>query len=185
MKALILIDLINDLLIKRWYLEKLDKDFFENLSNVIKKARNEWFLIIHVKVWFSRNYSNQPKNSPLFWKAHEFWILKLWTNWTEFYNKNDILESDIIITKSRVNPFYNTDLDKILKQNDITELFVWGIATDLAVSSLVREAHDRDYKVNILSDLCASLNQENHENEIKILGKISNILTIKDYYLIT
>lgn len=175
MKALILIDLINDLLIKRWYLEKLDKDFFENLSKTIKNAKNKWLLIIHVKLWFLDNYENQPKSSPLFWKAHEFWLFKIWSEWTEFYNKNDILTSDIIITKSRVNPFYNTDLDKILKQNNISEIFVWWIATDLAVSSFAREAHDRDYKVNILSDLCGSLNYEDHENELKILAKIANI----------
>ncbi|MDD3793435.1 MAG: cysteine hydrolase [Candidatus Gracilibacteria bacterium] len=175
MKALILIDLINDLLIKRGYLEKLDKDFFENLSKTIKNAKNKGLLIIHVKLGFLDNYENQPKSSPLFGKAHEFGLFKIGSEGTEFYNKNDILTSDIIITKSRVNPFYNTDLDKILKQNNISEIFVGGIATDLAVSSFAREAHDRDYKVNILSDLCGSLNYEDHENELKILAKIANI----------
>lgn len=177
MKALIIIDLINDIVVKRWYLEKLDKDFFENISKTIERARKNWFLIIHTKVWFSENYENQPKNSPLFWKAHEFWILKLWSVWTEFYNKDDINKTDIIIEKSRVNPFYKTDLDDILKKNNITDIYISWIATDLAISSCAREWHDRDYNVTILSDLCASLNKEDHENELKILEKICKIKT--------
>ena len=180
-KALILIDLINDLLIKRWYLEKLDSNFFDRVNFMLDYARKNDFLIIHVKVWFLDDYSNQPKSSPIFWKAHEFWILKLWSKWTEFYEKINISKSDIIIEKSRINPFYKTNLDEILEQNNITEIFAFWIATDLAVSSLVREAHDRDYKVNVVSDICASLKIEDHESEIKILSKLSNILTTKDF----
>jgi nicotinamidase-related amidase len=181
MKALILIDLINDIIIKRWYWEKLDENFFHRISQMTEYARKNNFLIIHVKVWFEQDYRNQPKNSPLFWKAHEFGILKLWTDWTEFYNQNDILEEDFIITKSRVNWFYDTDLENILKQNWVQEIFVWWVATELAVSSLVREAHDRDYWVNILEDICGSLDENDHKNELKILSKISKILNTQHF----
>jgi nicotinamidase-related amidase len=39
MKALILIDFINEIVVNRGYIKSLEEDFFENLSKTIKKAR--------------------------------------------------------------------------------------------------------------------------------------------------
>jgi nicotinamidase-related amidase len=39
MKALILIDFINEIVINRGYIKNLENDFFEKVSETIKKAR--------------------------------------------------------------------------------------------------------------------------------------------------
>jgi nicotinamidase-related amidase len=175
MKALILIDFINEIVVNRGYIKSLEEDFFENLSKTIKKARENWFLIIHVRVGFSKNYPEMPSNSPLFSKAKEYWIMQFWTDSTEFYNKNDIEDSDIIIEKNRVSAFYSTKLELILKTNEIKDIFIAWIATDFTISSTAREARDRDFNVTVLWDLCSSLPIEDHENELKILQKLVNI----------
>ncbi len=188
-KALILIDFINEIvhedgkLASKGYSDFIKKNkVFENISFVIKKARENNILIIHVKVGFSKNYKEQPKLSPLFGKAHEFQALKLSSWATEFHEKIDVNENDIIITKNRVNAFYGTPLDLILKNNKIDSILVAGVATDLAVSSTVRDAHDKDYQVTILTDCCASANIEEHEAALLSLKKIAEVKNSKEMF---
>lgn len=74
-----------------------------------------------------------------------------------------------------MSSFYQTNLDLILRNNNIENIEVCGVATDLAVSSFVRDAHDRDYNVFVLEKCCAAANQKDHENSIEIISKISEI----------
>jgi len=187
--ALILIDFINEIVHENGKLaSKGYSDFvknngvFQNLSFAIKKARENNILIVHVKVGFSENYTEQPKLSPLFGKAQEFQVLKFNSWATEFYEQIDVNENDIILTKHRVNDFHATPLDLILKNNKIDSILVAGVATDLAVSNTVRDAHDRDYQVTILEDCCAAANNEDHQNALLLLKKISSVKNSKEVF---
>lgn len=182
MKSLITIDFINEIvhekgkLASKGYSDFIkEKKVFEKLSHAIKKAREEKMLIIHVRVGFDESYIQQPKNSPLFGKAHEFQALKLNTWATEFHEELDVQKKDVIITKHRVNAFHSTQLDLILKNNNVNTLYIAGVSTDLAVSNTVRDAHDKDYNVIVLEDCCAAASIEEHNNSIKSLSKISKI----------
>jgi len=116
----------------------------------------------------------------LFGKAHEFQALKLNSWATEFHEQIDVKENDIILTKHRVSAFYGTPLDLILKNNKIDTILVAGVATDLAVSNTVRDAHDRDYQITILSDCCAAANNEDHETALASLKKLANVKNSKE-----
>jgi len=187
--ALILIDFINEIvhdngkLASKGYSDFVkENDVFQNLSFAIQKARENNILIVHVKVGFSENYNEQPKSSPLFGKANEFQVLKLNSWATEFHEQIDVKDSDIILTKHRVNAFYGTPLDLILKNNKISSILVAGVATDLAVSNAVRDAHDRDYQVTILEDCCAAANGEDHETALLSLKKVAAVKNSKEVF---
>ena len=187
--ALILIDFIKEIvhengkLASKGYSDFVkNNDVFQNLSFEIKKARENNILIVHVRVGFSEDYIEQPKSSPLFGKAHEFQALKLNSWATEFHEQIDVNENDIILTKHRVNAFYATPLDLILKNNKIESILVAGVATDLAVSNFVRDAHDRDYNVTILADCCAAANNEDHETALLSLKKLSSVKNSKEAF---
>ncbi len=187
--ALILIDFINEIvhengkLASKGYSDFVkNNDVFQNLSFITQKARENNILIVHVKVGFSENYTEQPKLSPLFGKAHEFQALKLNSWATEFHEQIDVKEDDIILTKYRVSAFYGTPLDLILKNNNIDSILVAGVATDLAVSNVVRDAHDRDYQVTILADCCAAANNEDHETALLSLKKIAIVKNSKEVF---
>jgi nicotinamidase-related amidase len=57
------------------------------------------------------------------------------------------------------------------------EIFLSGIATHMAVEHTAREAHDRDYSVNVLPDACEALTKEIHESALTSLSRISKILS--------
>ncbi|MFP4401600.1 MAG: cysteine hydrolase family protein [Candidatus Nanoarchaeia archaeon] len=187
--AFILIDYINEIvheegkLAQKGYSQFIEQhNTFKHLSSALTNARRENMLIIHVKVGFSKSYIEQPKQSPLFSKAQEFEALQLDTFATEFHKAIDVKENDIIITKHRVNAFYQTPFDLILKNNNIQHLIIGGVATDLAVSNTVRDAHDRDYHVTILSDCCAAANEEDHNTSLQLLQKIAIVQTNEEFF---
>jgi nicotinamidase-related amidase len=60
--------------------------------------------------------------------------------------------SDYLISKSANDAFYNTDLQDTLAENNITELFIMGCATDFCIDATVKSAVGKDYKVTVVED---------------------------------
>jgi nicotinamidase-related amidase len=69
---------------------------------------------------------------------------------------------DIVITKHRVGAFPGTDLEMILRANDIDTLILFGIATSGVVLSTLRHAADTDYRLIVIKDCCADSDAEVH-----------------------
>jgi nicotinamidase-related amidase len=72
-------------------------------------------------------------------------------------------EGDIVVRKTRVGPFGSTDLHEQLQTRGIDTLVLAGISTSGVVLSTVRDAHDKDYRLIVLADLCADRDAEVHE----------------------
>ena len=79
-------------------------------------------------------------------------------------NKQD---SDVLIKKNKISPFFKTDLDKHLE--GIDEIVIAGILTNLCVRSLAQDAYDRDFKITIIKDCCRAFDVETHEFTLKDL----------------
>jgi nicotinamidase-related amidase len=70
--------------------------------------------------------------------------------------------NDIVVTKHRVDAFIGTDLDMILRANDIDRLFLFGIATSGVVLSTLLHASDLDFRLAVIQDCCADLDPQVH-----------------------
>jgi len=66
-----------------------------------------------------------------------------------------VAADDIVVRKLRVSAFSGSDLEVLLRAQGITDLVLSGIATSGVVLSTLREAADKDYRLTVLSDLCA------------------------------
>lgn len=152
----------------------------ENLRTAISKARSEGYLIVFVKVGFSKSYVEQPKNSVLFGKANDFKALTLDTWATEFHSDIDVQKDDLIITKHRISPYYGTPLDVYLRNNGVEDVYLCGVATDLVVQSAARDSHDRDYNVYVVSDCCGAGSEEDHSSAISTIKKIATVCSVDD-----
>jgi len=76
---------------------------------------------------------------------------------------------DIVVTKHRVSAFAGTDLEMILRAQEIHTLVLFGISTSGAVLSTLLDAFDADYRVVVIADCCADTDLELHEVLLKRL----------------
>jgi len=72
-------------------------------------------------------------------------------------------DDDIVVRKTRVGPFLTTDLDTQLRERGVDTLLLAGISTSGVVLSTVRDGHDRDYRLIVISDLCADPEPDIHD----------------------
>lgn len=183
--ALLVIDFINDIVSTEGKIASCAK--YVNEQSVIRKANSaieyaritNW-LVIPIKVGFSQDYREQPKNSPIFGKASDIKALMLGRWGTEFHSDLAITSSDPVIVKHRVSPFHGTSLELILKNNGIRRLVVCGVSTAWAIQAVVREGHDRDFAMVILEDACAASNIEEHHNALQQLTRIATTISTNE-----
>lgn len=97
---------------------------------------------------------------------------------TQIHDEVSPQDGDIVVRKTRVGPFGNTDLDEQLKTKGVETLILAGISTSGVVLSAVRDGHDRDYRQFVLSDLCADPEADVHEFLIeRIFPRQAQVIT--------
>jgi nicotinamidase-related amidase len=186
--ALILVDLIHEIVDSKGKLSgkgytdfALRHETLLRIKDLLFQAREKDFLIIHVGLGFSGDYCEQPKNSPLFGAAQKYGALQTGTWACDFIDHANPLDGEVVLTKHRVSAFFGTPLDIILHNNSIECVVVVGCATDMAVQATVRDAHDRDYQVTVIGDCCIAANDEDHDQTLRMLQKISNVIHLDDF----
>jgi nicotinamidase-related amidase len=73
------------------------------------------------------------------------------------------IEGEVVVGKHRVNALYGTDLDMVLRANDIDTLIILGYATSGVVLSTVRYAADLDYRLIVVEDCCSDQQPDVHD----------------------
>jgi biuret amidohydrolase len=75
-----------------------------------------------------------------------------------------------VIDKPGKGAFYATDLEAILRNRGIENLFVCGVTTEVCVHTTVREANDRGFRCLVLGDCCGSYFPEFHEMGLRMVS---------------
>ena len=90
---------------------------------------------------------------------------------------------DIVIDKTTSDSFHGTNLDIILRNNNVSRLVVVGSVTTCCVSSTTRSAFDLGYLPTVLSDASIATSQKFHEAELTILKTYyANVLTSNEFF---
>jgi nicotinamidase-related amidase len=89
---------------------------------------------------------------------------------------------DVLIKKNKISPFYNTRLTKELK--GIKELAVSGILANLCVRSTVQDAYDRDFRITVVKDCCASFDKKTQDftfADLKFTRPEINFVNLREF----
>jgi len=142
-----------------------DESFIPRAARTLQAARTAGLAVVHVKVGFRpRVPEANPRNMFLS-------TIKASPPHQQFFQGASgaihpdlgVGEHDLIVTKSRVSAFTGTDLEVLLRANDVRTLVLFGIATSGVVLSTVLDAADRDYRLIVVKDCCADLDADLHD----------------------
>jgi nicotinamidase-related amidase len=186
--ALLLIDFINEIVHPDGKIAgKGYADFdarhgsLDRVGALLRHARRAEMAVIHVGVAFSADYREQPEASPVFGGAKRFGVLQRDTWATDFHVKATPLASEAALVKHRVSAFFGTPLELLLRTYGVRNLFIAGCATDMAVQTATRDAHDRDFACHVLGDCCIAANDDDHEQTLRMLVKVARIMTLDEF----
>ena len=91
------------------------------------------------------------------------------------------IDGEVVVGKHRVNALFGTDLDMILRANNIETIIILGYATSGVVLSTTRYAADSDYRIMIAEDCCADSDIEVHDFLMhKIFPRQSDVVQSED-----
>ena len=77
-------------------------------------------------------------------------------------------EDELVIVAHTYDKFYGTPLDLALRSRGIDRLIVTGVTTDVCVNSTVLAAANRNYRVTVVSDAVATLDDTIQQSCLKI-----------------
>jgi nicotinamidase-related amidase len=79
------------------------------------------------------------------------------------------LPGEFVIHKPGKGAFYATNLELILKEHNITHLFITGVTTEVCVQTTMREANDRGYECLMVEDCTESYFPEFKQSTLEMV----------------
>ena len=163
---------------------KNEMGFPERAASVLSHSRRHGMRVIHIQVGFRKGLPEVSARNALFAAVKN----------SEQHQKLFMGEAgaihplltphadDIVIVKHRISAFTGTDLDMILRANDIHTLVLFGIATSGVVLSTLSAAVDLDYRVIVIKDCCVDQDAELHDTLInKYFAKRGEVISADDF----
>ena len=131
----------------------------QEISKIIQEMGN--------KVIFSRHLdtNNESNTMNRWWKDN----IKPDNNLSKIshlLNKRSIE----IIEKSQYSAFYETELETILKDNDIEQVIITGVMTHLCCETTARDAFMRGFEVFFVIDATATYTEELHIGTLRAIS---------------
>jgi nicotinamidase-related amidase len=123
-------------------------------------ARKAGAIVIHVVVGFQRGYPEISERNAVFSSLKAAGLLATGDPTGEIYPDLAPQPGDVVVTKQRVSAFTGTNLDMILRSNNIDTLLLTGILTQGVVLSTLRHAADMDYRAIVIADGCSDNDPE-------------------------
>ncbi|MDV3348959.1 cysteine hydrolase family protein [Leptothoe sp. LEGE 181152] len=129
----------------------------ENVTRLLYSLENTAVLLISTPICFTPNYEELMEPVGILKTIKDMRAFQEGSKGFESIQallpfKDKILE---VPGKRGFNAFINTDLDGILRKNNIVHLVLAGAVTSICIDSTGRSAHEKGYHVSILKD-CTS-----------------------------
>lgn len=171
--ALLLIEYQNEWINENSKLYKLMKDkkqFQKSIINskkLLEYARKIGMKVVHIPLILSDDYKEFGNGQ--YGLRAVIPQVKTWQDKSKDFHKDFIPKEDEFVVSGRLGAsgFAGSNLDSILRNNDIKTLFLTGFATNVCVESTFREAHDKGYNSIVIDDATSSFTKEEKEFFIK------------------
>lgn len=164
MKALFVIDMLNDFLRKdgTLYCGDSSRKIIPFVKEKIDKFHKNGDLVVFICDSHQENDS-EFKVFPKHCLAG--------TQGAQIIDELAVDKKDKIVKKTRYSAFYRTELNHILEDNSVTEVHVVGVCTSICVMDTVGGLRNRDYKVIVHKDGVADFDEKAHQFSLERMKK--------------
>ncbi len=83
-------------------------------------------------------------------------------DWADLVPELEQQPDDILVSKQRAGAFIGTNLQEMLRERGVTQVFLAGVATSVGVEATARSAADYGYNVVIVIDAITDRDAEAH-----------------------
>lgn len=128
-----------------------------NLANVFRKSKAP---VIHVHYISEDGAPGLRRNAPLFDGIAESNAVVRGTWGAAPVDGLEVQDGDLLVEKLRMNGFYDTKLDTLLKGLDITHVVVTGAWTNFSVEHTCRHGADAGYYMVVATDGTSTIDDE-------------------------
>jgi nicotinamidase-related amidase len=159
-----------------------DPGIVDRLRRAIDAARGASVRVIYVVVGFRDDYAEVSPNNRSFAAIAQTRGFAGSDGSREIHPGVAPRPGDIVVTKKRVSAFAGSDLDMVLRAQQIDHLVLSGISTSGVVLSTIRQAADLDFRITVLSDGCADGDAEVHRVLMdKVFSRQADVVTIDEW----
>ncbi len=163
--ALLVIDMLNDFLKEGGALVVPQAlRIVPGLQKVVESAREKNIPVIYIT---DAHLPNDPEFND--WPPHS--IQGTWGG--QVIDELAPQEGDYVVKKRRYSAFFGTDLELLLRELSISNLYLTGVLTNICVYATALDARMRGFNVLVFKDLVASLSKETDEF---IFGQLTDVL---------
>ena len=175
--ALLLVDLQNDFCHPEGTASKRGKDIhaihgtMKQMKDLLETARECKVPVIHVISEHSA-WTESPSGHERFGRSNQKSNVSYCEpgSWgAEIHDDFSPLPEEKIVVKNRYSAFVHTNLELLLRSNDIGHLTIIGAYTNVCIDTTARDAAMRDFFVSIPSNCVVSDNEKLHDNALELL----------------
>jgi biuret amidohydrolase len=141
-----------------------------NARRLLQGARAHGAPVVFVRIAFRPGHRGVAQNSPLFRAAVKAGALVEGSWGAEFHNELKPRRGEFVVTHSRINGFFGSDLEVVLTALRARRVIVAGVATHSSVEHTARHASDVGYEVVVAGDACAAADAELHAASLRALA---------------
>jgi len=169
------------------------REAIPNAKRVIDACRQAGMPIVYLK------FIAGPKSTLIWsWSPRLFPDVKCcWKNHKRYYPDidkevecSDIIEEiypksgDAIVEKYGYNGFYDSNLENVLRANQIEYTIIFGALTPICVDDTICGAFERQFKVLAISDATGTFDEEYHKHSLRRIDmKYGRVLTTDEFFV--
>ena len=139
----------------------------ETAARLLAGARRAGVPVVSIRIAFPAD--GVVANSPIFAAAVRSGAVAEGSWGAEFHERLGPVDGEPVVTHSRINAFYGSDLESVLSELGARRLVVAGVATHSSVEHTARHAADAGYEVVVAADACAAGDPELHAAALRVL----------------
>jgi nicotinamidase-related amidase len=149
-----------------------------NAGRLLAFARDNGIPVVSVRIAFRPDHADVIQNCPIFRNvvAGRAMIDGSWG--AEFHDGLGPLPGEYVVKHTRVNAFYGSQLEEVLRTLKAERLIMAGVATNSVVLTSVACAADMGYEVIVVADACSSGRSDLHASSLENMKLVADVVTL-------